>query len=66
MFVKSIRTSFIASLLLCLIFSSSIAAFANESPQIKKVEVQEYPGQLQVNIYASGQVQYKVIEQKKT
>ena len=65
MFVKSIRTSFIASLLLCLIFSSSIAAFANESPQIKKVEVQEYPGQLQVNIYASGQVQYKVIEQKK-
>jgi type II secretory pathway component GspD/PulD (secretin) len=53
----------IISLLLCLILLLSLSVFAAESPEISKIEVQEYPGQLQVNIYSTGQVQYKVTEQ---
>jgi type II secretory pathway component GspD/PulD (secretin) len=53
----------IISLLLCLILLLSLSVFAAESPKISKIEVQEYPGQLQVNIYSTGQVQYKVTEQ---
>jgi len=53
------------SLLICLILIvSSLPVLAEESPEINKIEVQEYPGQLQVNIYTTGQVQYKVVEQQ--
>lgn len=63
--LKATKTGLIAGLLLCLILISSIPVFAAGSPQVTKIEVQEYPGQLQVNIYSNGQVQYKVVEQKK-
>jgi len=53
----------IISVLICLILAFSLPVFAAESPEISKIEVQEYPGQLQLNIYATGQVQYKVTEQ---
>ncbi len=62
---KTLKTSVMTSLLVCLILVISSSVFAGESPHINKIEVQEYPGQLQVNIYATGQVQYKVVEQKK-
>jgi len=64
MFLREFKTGLTTSLLICLLIVFSMPVFAGESPQINKIEVQEYPGQLQLNIYATGQVQYKVIEQK--
>ena len=63
MFVRKVICT--VSLLICLILIvSSLPVLAEGSPQINKIEVQEYPGQLQLNIYATGQVQYKVVEQQ--